>query len=118
MRTLLTGLLAGVLLVGLAGAVEAGAANGSQQRSFTVQAFKGVGYKIAFTPGKAAVVTVQGDGDTDLALVIYDAKGKRVTATKTGERPSIRWTPTTTEPYQIRIYNRGGVPNRFTLQTN
>jgi hypothetical protein len=118
MRTFLPGLLAFLLLGGLGGVVEAGAANGSQERTHTVQAFRGVAYKMAFTPGQIAFVSVQGDGDTDLALVIYDAQGKRVTATKTGESPSIRWTPTSTAPYQIRIYNRGGVPNRFILKTN
>jgi hypothetical protein len=118
MRTFLPGLLALVLLLGLGGSVEAGAAKGSQQRTTTVQAFRGVAYRIAFTPGRLAVVNVQGDGDTDLALVIHDAQGKRVTATKPAESPSIRWTPTSTAPYQIRIYNRGGVPNRFTLRTN
>jgi hypothetical protein len=119
MRSLIFCLFAGVVLLGTTVPAEAGASKGSIKRVATVQGFYSITYKVAFKPGKPAVVLVQGDGDTALSLVILDPQGKRVTSdSKNGDKPSVRWTPTTDEPYQIKIYNRGGVPNRFLLRTN
>jgi hypothetical protein len=97
---------------------EAGAAKGVLKKVYTVQGFHVRTIKVAFTPDEPAVVTVQGDGDTALRLVVLDARGKRVAGAKAGDKGRVRWTPTSSEPYRIKVYNRGGVPNRFLLRTN
>jgi hypothetical protein len=37
---------------------------------------------------------------------------------KNTDRFELKWTPTSSEPYAIKIKNRGGVPIRFQLKTN
>jgi hypothetical protein len=113
-------LLALVLALGVAPAfAEAGAAPGPASRSTSVQGFHSVSYKITFAAGAPAVIRVTGDGDTQLALVVYDAAGKRVTAdTRLNDVLTVRFTPAARGTYQVRIVNRGGVPNRFVLKTN
>jgi hypothetical protein len=97
----------------------AGAAAGPAARTNTVQGFHTMTFTMRFAPGRPAVVTVQGDGDTPLELVVLDARGKRVAAdAKNGDRPSVRWTPAGAEPYRVKVINRGGVPNRISLRTN
>ncbi len=112
-------LLAGLLVLLLGSPLVAGAAKGPLKRTNTVQGFHTLTYKVRFEPGKPAVVVVQGDGDSPLVLVVVDAQGKRVTAdVKNNDRPAVRFTPTSGEPYLLKIANRGGVPNRFQLKTN
>jgi hypothetical protein len=119
MRSLFLFLFAGVILVGAALPTEAGAARGSLKRVATVQGFGSVTFKVAFKPGHKAVVVVQGDGDTTLALVVLNHQGHRVgVSSKNADKHVLRWTPDSSEPYQIKVFNRGGVPNRFLLRTN
>jgi hypothetical protein len=119
MRPILFCVAAAVLFAGAGRQAEAGAVKGAIKRVNTVQGFHVMTYKVTFEPGHLAVVTVQGDGDTALAVVILDAQGRRVAAgRKVGEVSRVRWTPASNGPYRIRIHNRGGVPNRFLLQTN
>jgi hypothetical protein len=52
-------------------------------------------------------------------LVVLDAQGKRVAIdSRNPDRPTVRWTPQATGVYQIKVFNRGGVPNRVALRTN
>jgi hypothetical protein len=84
-----------------------------------VQGFRIVVYKVTFKPNQPAVVQIQGDGDTLLSVVVLDHQGKKVTSSpNASETATVKWKPTSEEPYQIKIYNRGGVPNRFMLKTN
>jgi hypothetical protein len=95
---------------------HAGRALGPMRAVRTVQGFHTMTFKVRFTPGQPATVTVQGDGDTPLSLVVLDAQGRRVAGdTRPGDRFQLRWTPTSPELYQIKVSNRGGVPNRFRL---
>jgi hypothetical protein len=119
MRAFILSLCAGTVLLGTTLPVQAGADNGPLKRVATVQSFSSVTFKVAFTPDEKAVVVVQGDGDTTLAVVILDHKGRRVAAsTKNVDKHTLRWTPDSDERYQIKVYNRGGVPNRFQLRSN
>jgi hypothetical protein len=112
-------LIAGLLFLMLGASVLAGSAKGPLKRTNTVQGFQTLTYKVRFEPGKPAVVIVQGDGDSPLILLIVDSEGKRVTAdVKNIDRPAVKFTPTSAEPYFLKIRNRGGVPNRFLLRTN
>jgi hypothetical protein len=119
MRTFFLCLCACTVVLGMSLCVQAGAADGPLKRVSTVQSFSSRTYKVAFVPGKKAVVQVQGDGDTMLALVVLDHEGRRIAvSSKNEDKHTLRWMPATREPYQIKVYNRGGVPNRFRLRTN
>jgi hypothetical protein len=119
MRTFILCLFSSVMLLGATLPAQAGASNGPMKRVATVQSFSSVTFKVAFAPGEKAVVLVQGDGDTTLALVVLDQQGKRIAvSTKKEDKHVLRWTPTGNETYRIKVYNRGGVPNRFRLRTN
>jgi hypothetical protein len=114
-----TTLLAALLVLTLGSPLFAGAVNGPRNRTNTVQGFHTMTYKIRFEPGKTAVVEVQGDGDSPLILVVVDPQGKRVVSdVKNNDRPKVRFTPTSQEPYSLKIMNRGGVPCSFRLRTN
>jgi hypothetical protein len=120
MRSFLTGLiLAGLVAATASLPVVAGAAKGPTRRSGTVQGFGSLSWRIAFQANKPAVVEVQGDGDSPLAVVVLDPAGKRVAIdTRNPDHPTARWTPATAGLYQIKVVNRGGVPNHFHLKTN
>jgi hypothetical protein len=113
-------LLACVLALGVAPALaEAGAVPKPASRSRSVQGFHNVTYKITFAAGAPATIRVAGDGDTRMALVVFDAGGRRVAAdTRANDVLTVRFTPARQGTYQVRVINRGGVPNRFSLKTN
>ncbi len=121
MRACLTrAALAGLLLAALSMPVLAGASNGPYRRRVTVQGFQSATLRVAFQPGRSATVVVEGDGDTPLAVIVLDARGRRVAAdSRNPDRPSVRFTPGAGQgPYQIKVLNRGGVPNRVSVRTN
>jgi hypothetical protein len=114
-----TTVAAALLALAAAAPIQAGAAPKAVRHTGTVQGFHTMTFKVRFQAGQPAVVVVQGDGDTPLALVVLDAHGKRVAADAVNvDRPAVRWTPASAEPYQVKVVNRGGVPNRFLLRTN
>ena len=111
--------VAGLLALCLAGPSLAGPAKGPVRLVGLVQGFQSVSAKLTFQPGQPAVVKIEGDGDTALALVILDARGRRVAAdTRKADQLTVRWTPRSREPYSIVVVNRGGVPNRFVMRSN
>jgi len=115
---LLPRILAGLILVGLApGAGWAGSSRGPINKVYIVQGFQVVTIKVLLRPRPSAVVNVLGDGDTNLDLVVLDSQGHRVGVdARPTDRCTVRWPPRAREPYTVKIYNRGGVPNRFQLR--
>ena len=109
-----------VLALALASApLQAGARPGPVRKLLTVQGFHTLTVPVAFQPGQSAVVTVQGDGDTVLAVAVVSPAGKVVAAdARTGAVNTVRFVPRESGTYQIKVLNRGGVPNRFALRTN
>jgi hypothetical protein len=120
MRTFVTrAVAAGLLVAVLAAPGWAGAARGPVRRTLTVQGFHTMTLRLSFQPGQAAVVDVQGDGDSPLVVLVLDAQGRRVALDRRNpDRLNVRWTATSGAAYQIKVVNRGGVPNRFALRTN
>ena len=76
-------------------------------------------YGEAFDPARPAVVYVEGDGDSDLALTVRDAAGSATCAQAgPGDIKICSWTPRAGGAYRIEIANRGVVDDRYAFATN
>ena len=76
-------------------------------------------YNITFRGGESAIVTVIGDGDTDLDLYVYDNNGNLVDSdTDYSDNCVCVWRPRWTGKFRIKIVNRGNVYNHYLLRTN
>src|SRR5262245_18285950 len=96
------------LLTLVPAAAEAGRLKGPASKVFTVQGFHSPSLKVQFKPNEQADVQVIGVGDAPLAVVILAPDGKRITAdTRNTDRFVLRWSPSTTQPYLVKVYNRG-----------
>ncbi len=76
-------------------------------------------YQLSFRAGEAARVVVEGDGDTDLDLYIYDKHGNLIVSDEDYTDNCVcDFLPYVTSTFTIHIVNRGSVYNRFRLVTN
>lgn len=76
-------------------------------------------YGELFQIGRPAVVYVEGDGDTDLTLIVRDAGG--VPACIQGGPGDVKlcaWTAGRAGPYAVEVRNPGQVENAYALATN
>lgn len=98
---------------------HAGHIRGPQSGSARCEAYGSVTYYETFRGGEMAEVAIQGDGDTDLDLFVYDMNG-RLVAQGTGytDRELVRWFVPSTGTYRIVVRNLGNVWNRYGLGTN
>lgn len=72
-----------------------------------------------FAGGRTAEVTVIGDGDTDLDLVIEDENGNVIcSGTGNHDREFCRWSPVWTGTFQIGVLNYGRVYNDAIVVVN
>lgn len=96
-----------------------GAVGGPRGTVDIVQARSADNYVVAFRGGELAIVSIRGDGDTDLDLYIYDENGNLiVSGTGPTDRETVSWTPAWTGNFRIRVVNLGRVWNRYALVTN
>ena len=66
-----------------------------------------------------AEVVVSGDGDTDLDLYVYDSNGNLIAKDDDyTDGCYVRWRPSWTGRFIIKIVNRGPVYNKYVLMTN
>jgi hypothetical protein len=71
-----------------------------------------------FRGGEPAVVSISGDGDSDLDLFIYDENGILICrANSRSDDETCRWNPRWTGPFRIEVRNLG-VANRFHIWSN
>lgn len=76
-------------------------------------------YRISFSGGRSAEVSVVGDGDTDLDLYVYDENGNLICSdTDYTDVTYCSWRPSWTGPFRIEIRNLGNVYNAYRLATN
>lgn len=88
--------------------VSASLVRGGERRSFVEN----------FRAGMPAVVYLEGDGDSDLALSIGTSSGVACRDSAPGDVKICAWTPRASEPVRVSISNVGTVQNRFILGTN
>jgi hypothetical protein len=100
-----------------AGAGEANSKDGPRRWKRTVKGNSEVVYKVIFkaepSPArKFAEFLILGDGSTDVDIFVEDAAGKRVTSDEGySDMGLVRWIPTKTQEYTIRVKNLGGEDN-------
>ena len=112
-------IFATLALVLLGSTAFAGARGGSQIAREAVNANAVDRYQIVFNGGEIAQVIVEGDGDTDLDLYVYDEKGRLVAEDIDNSDLCVcRWKPHRTGYFTIRIVNLGSVYNEYTMLTN
>ncbi len=76
-------------------------------------------YGAVFGADQPAVVYVEGDGDSNLALTVRDASGAATcTDGGPGDVKICTWTPRATAAFRIEIANRGAVDDRYAFATN
>ena len=72
-----------------------------------------------FRGGELAVIAVEGDGDSNLDLYVYDENGNLIASdTGTGDFCVVRFTPRWTGAFTIKVVNRGYRSNVYSLSTN
>lgn len=76
-------------------------------------------YHIVFRGGENARIVVDGDGDTDLDVFVYDENGNLITSDTDGtDYCIVSWTPRWRGPFRVEIHNLGQISNIYTLTTN
>lgn len=74
---------------------------------------------LPFTGGAYAEVYVEGKGNTDLNLYIYDAQGRLVCSdTDVSDIAYCGWRPATTSGFHVEVRNKGAAENQYALITN
>ena len=76
-------------------------------------------YQISFVANELAEILVSGDGDTDLDLYVYDSNGNLIAKDDDyTDDCYVRWVPSWTGRFIVKIVNRGPLYNRYALLTN
>jgi hypothetical protein len=105
------------LMACVANTLEAGAILGPVDLRTRVDAYDTDRFRpISFAGGQWARVVVEGDGDTDLDLYVYDERGNLVASDDDSTDYCIaRWFVRADGRYTIVVRNLGGVYNEYTL---
>jgi hypothetical protein len=97
----------------------ADAYGGPKQGIYRLRANSFKTFTVSFVGGRAAVVMLKGDGDTDLDLYIYDENDNLVARdTDNSDYCIAEWLPRWTGEFTIKVVNHGRVYNDFAIITN
>src|SRR5262249_7735495 len=115
-RSLRLTLLLAALIVGNTINSLASAAQAQEYRIYRIEAFGVRSFTINYERGETAEVGVVGDGDNVLNLYVYDQFGRLLAYDEdNSDKCYVRWTPSYTGRYVIKIINRGRVYSDFAL---
>jgi hypothetical protein len=86
--------------------VKTGEVRGDSEVSFT----------FTLEGGRPAMISLVGDGSSDLDLIIHSPEGKEmISSMGPHDRELVQWTPWKTGTYRVVVKNYGRGLNRFTL---
>jgi hypothetical protein len=120
----------GMLVLGLATALaltsvgQADSKDGPRRWTKTIKKSSEIVYKIVYLADKNptrqyAEFAIIGDGGTDVDIEVYDAAGKLVAKDdKFTDLALVRWVPTMTQEYTIKVKNLGSDDNMCTMGHN
>ena len=84
----------------------------------TVAPYGTVTYRpILFSADGDGVVSITGDGSTNLDVAVYDERGNLIIH-YTGASPYVSFRPYWTQGMVIKVQNLGGYSNTFSMHTN
>lgn len=96
-----------------------GRVGGPGRKISSVNGLSSDSYQIRFVANQYAEVLVSGDGDTDLDLYVYDSNGNLIAKDDDyTDDCYVRWIPSWTGNFTIKILNRGPIYNNYVLVTN
>ena len=96
-----------------------GAMGGPKRATTEVRAYATDVFTLRFRGGENAIISLSGDGDTDLDLYVYDENGNLVASDTSGKDDCrVRFFPKTTGNFKIKVKNLGNVYNRYLFVTN
>jgi hypothetical protein len=76
-------------------------------------------YDVNFIAGQLAEIAVNGDGDTDLDLYVFDSNGHLIAKDDDyTDRCYVSWVPAWTGRYTVKVVNRGPIVNYYRMLTN
>lgn len=92
---------------------------GEKENATSVAAYGTDRYESVFFGGEVAIVTVVGDGDTDLDLFVYDDNGSLIISDEgSTDVAGVSFVPSFTRRYTVLVKNLGSVYNAYTVRTN
>ena len=119
MKLVKTLCLALALTFAFAPLADAGRMGGPGSDTARCEAYGSVTYHERFYGGETAVVSIAGDGDTDLDLFVYDGAGRLVAqGIGLSDRETVRFYVPAAGTYRVVVRNLGGVYNLYRLTTN
>lgn len=96
-----------------------GSEGGPKRANTDVKAFGTDVITLRFKGGENAVVTISGDGDTDLDLFVYDENGTLIASDTGGsDNCRVRFFPKKNGIFKIKVKNLGNVYNHYQFSTN
>jgi hypothetical protein len=95
---------------------EAGKGSALKSMVFEIKEKAEVAILLPFTAGREAIVTTNGDKQTDVHLFIYDSENKEVGKDTTpGPTCEVKFTPMKEGAFKLLVKNEGPEPNKVTL---
>ena len=102
--------------LGMTTVCNADPVGGAKYNRSSVNAHSTDTYQVTLRAHESTLITLRGDGDTDLDLYIYDENGNLVDVDNDyTDRCVCEVVPKWTGRFTIKVVNRGRVYNRYTL---
>jgi len=97
---------------------QAGRIGGALSGVVTIPPYEFVTYDVPFAAGQPAIVTVVGNGNTNLDLNVFDSIGSVVSGVGMADRKMVLTNVARAGMFRIEVRNLGAVPNTVTISTN
>lgn len=118
-KNLLASLVIAALTLSGSSVAMAGPVGGPQVADESVAALGSDTYTVKVRGNEVTWVTVVGDGDTDLDLIVYDEFGNEIVSDLGAtDRCVVRFNPGHAGVYQIKVKNLGTVFNRYHIRVD
>jgi hypothetical protein len=93
-----------------------GTVAGAQTRHDLVAGLDFDRWRVCRAAGDVTTVVMDGDGDTDLDLFVYDENGNRIVSdTRSSDYGEVRWRALWSACFEVRVVNLGLVPNLYRI---
>lgn len=108
----------GVLALCLGPLAQADRVGGRVTDRATVQAYQSLFFEVEFLDNHLAAIAIAGNGQTNLALFLFDADGHVAVGVGRGDRKMASMNVSRTGTFRVEVRNLGSRPNTFVISTN